>query len=70
MTLAERFGHNLHMARREARISQEDFAAQVFLDRAAVSRIENGHRFPRLDHIVRMAEVLGVQVRDLLYGIS
>lgn len=70
MTVAERFGHNLHMARREARISQEDLAAQVFMDRAALSRIENGHRYPRLDHIVRMAEAIGVQVRDLLYGIE
>lgn len=70
MTVAERFGHNLHMARREARISQEDLAAQVFLDRAALSRIENGHRYPRLDHIVRLAEAIGVQVRDLLYGIG
>ncbi len=46
MTVAERFGHNLHMARREARISQEDFAAQVFMDRAAVSRLENGLASP------------------------
>jgi transcriptional regulator with XRE-family HTH domain len=70
VTVAERFGRNLHMARRDARITQGELAAQVFMDRAALSRLENGHRFPRLDHIVRMAEVLGVQVRDLLYGIS
>ena len=70
MTVAERFGRNLHMARWEARISQEDLAAQVFMNRAALSRFENGRRLPRLDHIVSLAEALGVQVRDLLYGIE
>jgi transcriptional regulator with XRE-family HTH domain len=70
VTVAERFGHNLHMARREARMSQEDFATEVFLTRAVISRIENGHRYPCLDYIVRMAEACGVQVRDLHHGIA
>jgi transcriptional regulator with XRE-family HTH domain len=69
VTVAERFGCNLSAARREAGISQEELAAQVFIDRAALSRLENGHRYPRLDHVVRLAEAVGVQVRDLLYGI-
>jgi transcriptional regulator with XRE-family HTH domain len=68
--VARRFGLNLLLVRREARISQGELAAQVFMDRAALSRIENGHRLPRLDHIVRLAEALGVQVRDLLNGIE
>jgi transcriptional regulator with XRE-family HTH domain len=70
MTLAEQFGRNLHMARRDARITQTQLAAQVFMARAALSRMENGHRLPRLDHIVSLAEAIGVQVRDLLYGIE
>lgn len=68
--VARRFGLNLLMVRREARISQGDLSAQVFIDRAALSRMENGHRCPRLDHIVRLAEATGVQVRDLLHGID
>lgn len=68
--IAKRFGRNLHVARWEARITQEDLAARVFIARATLSRMENGHRFPRLDQIVRMAEAIGVAVRDLLYGID
>jgi len=68
--VAKQFGRNLHIARWEARITQEDLAARVFIDRSALSRMENGHRLPRLDHVVRLAEVIGVQVRDLLYGIE
>jgi transcriptional regulator with XRE-family HTH domain len=70
VTLAERFGRNLYTARREARFTQEALAAQVFMDRAALSQMENGHRLPRLDHIVSLAEALGVQARDLLHGIG
>lgn len=70
MTLAEHVGHNIAKARREARITQDRLAAEVFLDRAAISRMEQGHRLPRLDHIVRLADAIGVQVRDLLYGIG
>lgn len=70
MTLAERFGRNLYTARWEARITQDELAAQVFMNRAALSQMENGHRLPRLDHIVSLADAIDVQVRDLLYGIE
>lgn len=70
MEIAEQFGRNLAAVRREAGFTQDQLAAEVFLDRAALSRLEQGHRMPRLDHVVRLAEAIGVQVRDLLYGIE
>jgi transcriptional regulator with XRE-family HTH domain len=70
MEVAEQFGRNLSAVRREAGFTQDQLAAEVFLDRAALSRLEQGHRMPRLDHVVRLAEAIGVQVRDLLYGIE
>jgi transcriptional regulator with XRE-family HTH domain len=70
MEVARQFGRNLHSARRDAGLTQDRLAAEVYLDRAAVSRLENGHRIPRLDHILRLAEAVGVQVRDLLRGIE
>lgn len=69
MDLAEQFGHNLAAARREAGFTQDRLAAEVYIGRNTLSRLEQGHRLPRLDQIVRLAEVIGVQVRDLLYGI-
>jgi len=68
--VARRFGLNLLLARREARISQDDLAKGAFMDRAALSRIENGHRLPRLDHMVRIAGVLDIPIRDLFHGIG
>jgi len=35
-----------------------------------VARWERGERLPRLDYVVNLADAVGVQVRDLLYGIE
>jgi transcriptional regulator with XRE-family HTH domain len=70
MNVAEQFGRNLCALRKEAGFTQDRLAAEVFMDRASVSRYEQGQCFPRLDHVVRLARAIDVQVRDLLYGIS
>lgn len=70
MNVAEQFGRNLTALRQEAGFTQDRLAAEVFMDRASVSRFERGHCYPRLDHVVRLARVIDVQVRDLLYGIE
>lgn len=70
MEAAEQFGHNLTVLRREAGFTQDRLAAEAYMGRNMLSRLEQGHRIPRLDHIVLLAEVIDVQVRDLLYGIG
>ena len=70
MNAAQRFGRNLATARRLKGMTQAELASQVYLDRCAISRMETGNRYPRLDHVLEFAEVLDVQVRDLLYGIA
>ncbi|MDX6635575.1 MAG: Helix-turn-helix domain [Solirubrobacterales bacterium] len=69
MEAAERFGRNLTVLRREAGFTQDRLAAEVYMGRNMLSRLERGHRVPRLDHMVLLARVIDVQVRDLLYGI-
>jgi transcriptional regulator with XRE-family HTH domain len=69
MEAAERFGRNLNALRREAGFTQDRLAAEVYMGRNLLSRLEQGHRVPRLDHMVLLARVIDVQVRDLLYGI-
>jgi transcriptional regulator with XRE-family HTH domain len=69
MEAAERFGRNLTVLRREAGFTQDRLAAEVYMGRNLLSRLERGHRTPRLDHMVLLARVIDVQVRDLLYGI-
>ena len=70
MEVAEQFGRNLSALRREAGFTQDRLSAEVYMSRTALSLLERGHRLPRLDHMVLLANVIGVQVRDLLYGIE
>ncbi len=70
MEVAKQFGRNLSTARREAGMSQEEVGSCVFTDRVGLSHLETGKRCPRLDLVVDLAEAVGVQVRDLLYGIE
>jgi transcriptional regulator with XRE-family HTH domain len=70
MSTAERFGYNLSLARSEAGMTQLELGAKVSLSRVTLSRYENGKANPHLDQLVKLAEATGVQVRDLLYGIS
>ena len=59
-------GRAVHRQRVKLGISQEDFADQVGLDRTYVSGIERGIRNPTLLVLLRLAQVLGVSVAQLL----
>jgi transcriptional regulator with XRE-family HTH domain len=68
--IAQQFGRNLAEARGWVGLSQAQLGEQAGTAQAEIARFENGERYPRLDKIVRFADALGVQVRDLLYGIE
>lgn len=68
--IAEQFGRNLAEARGWVGLSQAQLARQIGIKQSQLARLENGERCPRLDRIVTLAEAVGVQVRDLLYGIE
>lgn len=70
MDAAQRFGLNLRIARRLKGITQEELASRVYLDRCAISRMETGNRYPRLDRVLELAYALDIGVRDLLHGIE
>lgn len=70
MSVSEQFGRNLAEARGWVGISQAQLAQRIGMAQAEVARIELGERYPRLDKIVKFADALGVQVRDLLFGIE
>jgi len=64
------FGRNLAEARGWAGLTQKELAERVSLLPVEISRLEQGARCPRLDRIVKLAEVLELQVRDLLFEIE
>lgn len=68
--IAEQFGRNLAEARGWVGLSQSQLAQQVSMRQNEIARLESGERCPRLDRIVTLADAVGVQVRDLLYGIE
>jgi transcriptional regulator with XRE-family HTH domain len=69
LTLAERFGRNLFMARRRAGLSQERLAASATLHRTEIGLLERGLRLPRLDTIAKLAAALGIEAGNLLAGV-
>jgi len=70
MEIAKQFGRNLRTIRKEAGFTQDRLAAEALMDRATVSRFENGLCLPRLDHIQRLTEATGAPVGAFLEGIA
>jgi ribosome-binding protein aMBF1 (putative translation factor) len=70
MTVAEKFGRNVTEARGWAGLSQGELGERLSLRYQRIGDLERGELCPRLDLIVSLAEVLELQVRDLLYGIE
>jgi transcriptional regulator with XRE-family HTH domain len=60
-----RFGRRVRELRERRGWSQEQLAAQCGLHRTYVGGIERGERNPALLNIGRIAEALGIEVRDL-----
>jgi DNA-binding XRE family transcriptional regulator len=64
------FGRNLRRERGRAELTQARLAKATYLSRKDIWRLENGLNCPRLDTAVKLADALGVQMRDLLHGIE
>ncbi len=58
-------GENIRACRERAKLSQEKLAELVGVSRQAVTKWEKGQSEPNCENLLRLAEVLGVQVADL-----
>jgi predicted transcriptional regulator len=68
--VSEQFGRNLAEARDWLGLTQGELAQRVSLVQSEIAKFEQGIRCPRLDKVVRLADAVELQVRDLLYGIE
>lgn len=68
--ISERFGLNLSEAREESKLTQAELARLASMNQPQLSRLERGLHCPRLDSAVRLADALGVRLRDLLFEIG
>lgn len=68
--VSRQFGRNLAEARGWEELSQKQLAERASMRQSDIARFEFGERCPRLDKVVLLADAIGLQVRDLLYGIE
>jgi transcriptional regulator with XRE-family HTH domain len=64
--LAESFGKNLKVKRKEIGLSQDDVALHSGIDRSYIGRIERGEVNITLEKVYQLAKVLNCSARDLL----
>ena len=64
------FDKNLKRLRIRNHLKQEDLAKQLNVSRQTVSGWETGRRQPDLDMLRRLAEVLDVDIEELIYGLK
>jgi len=69
-TLRKSFGERVRQLRRDAGVSQEDFADKCGFARSYMSRIERGTSNLSLDGIERLAQAFGVSIEDLFKGLK
>src|SRR5690606_23414311 len=60
------FGMKVRQARLEAGLTLSEFATQCELSPSYVTEIEKGRKYPRVDKIMRMVEVLGKPYDELV----
>ena len=59
-------GAELRRAREEAGLTQEDAAHRAGLDRSYLSQLENDHKSPTLDTLLRLCAALGVKASTVV----
>lgn len=61
-------GKNIKDLRTQKNMTQDELAEKLFVTRQTVSNYETGKSRPDIDMLIQIAEVLGADIHDLLYG--
>ncbi|MGW9299443.1 helix-turn-helix domain-containing protein [Streptomyces cyaneofuscatus] len=59
-------GDRIRAARQEAKLTQEQVALRIPMDRATYNRIEQGHVAALVDSLILIADAIGVPLSDLV----
>jgi len=60
------FGENLRVLRTERKLSQEDLATQMKTTKSQIARLESGKANPTLQTLLKIREILGVEIPALV----
>lgn len=63
---AELFCANISKLRRDADMTQSELADKLNITRQAVSRYEKGDSFPDISVLVKIAEIFGISIDELI----
>ncbi len=63
-----RISKNIKKVRTEKNLTQDALAEKIHVTRQAISNWETGKTRPDIDSLLTIAEVLGVQMEELIYG--
>lgn len=64
-TINQRFGDQVKKLRKQGKLSQLELANKANLDLTTINEIEKGNRDPMLRTIWRIANALGVKIKDI-----
>jgi transcriptional regulator with XRE-family HTH domain len=66
--MADKFETCLTQIRKSKGLSQSELADRIGVKTAAICHFETGFRKPTFDHLLKLAEVLGISSVDYLLG--
>lgn len=61
-------GKNIRAARSRKKMTQDELAERLYVTRQTVSNYETGRSRPDVECLMQIAEILGVDIQELLYG--
>lgn len=62
------FSTQLKKLRVERKLSQDALAEQLFISRQSISKYETGESTPDLENLIKIADILGVSLDELVLG--
>lgn len=68
MGIKERFGQKVKLLRKDKGLSQEELAEKSSLNRPYISAIEQGKRNVSLEVMEKLAEALGIEIKEFFEG--
>jgi transcriptional regulator with XRE-family HTH domain len=63
----KKIANNIRFLREERGLKQKFVAQQLGISANYYSQIENGHRNPQLQHILKLRQIFGVSLDDIFF---
>ena len=64
-----KFGKRIQELRKQKRLTQEDLADLISVDRSYMGFVERGERNPTLDKLIKIAKAFKVTLSELFQGV-